>query len=181
MAVPEPTHWEDGDWRTKPRLSERDFELDYQRLVGSGCSTAAYRGYSALTDRRYQPQPTEEPPPEWHAQVAEPWWQAMRTRAEQDQLPVSCLLWQDPLLWSVGVKESYAAAELLRPDGSRYGFHRSDSRYSGSSRPTGARGLLPHAAASASAEEAHAGAAGRQLPDGRRRGEKGRTTHPIGG
>lgn len=40
--MPERIDWQDSDWRTKPPLRERDFELDYQRLVGSGFSSPAY-------------------------------------------------------------------------------------------------------------------------------------------
>jgi len=55
----------------------------------------------------------------WRDEIAEPFFVEMRRRADRYGLPVRCWVGHDP---QSGDQDAIAFAELLRPDGDRYGF-----------------------------------------------------------
>lgn len=56
----------------------------------------------------------------WLREEAEPWWQAMRERAERDGVRIDCFQITDTLYEMVGIEPLVPAARLLSPSGVPY-------------------------------------------------------------
>ena len=81
-------------------------ENDYARLIRDG-----FAGEQQMVRAREDAEVAR-----WKAEVAEPWWQAMRKRAEKDGLRIKCDDGWDAALLDYPI----AFAELLSPEGRAY-------------------------------------------------------------
>lgn len=57
----------------------------------------------------------------WRSEVAEPWWGAMRERAERDGLRIDCFVGSEGTIDAIPIDHHLAAAALLSPTGTWYG------------------------------------------------------------
>jgi hypothetical protein len=94
-------------------MPDLPLEMDYARLIHLGINNSP-RSLERLGDL-----PVAELA-RWQAEEAEPWWQAIRERADADGLRVECYVEQDGYLNSTGFETRIAFARLLSPDGHRY-------------------------------------------------------------
>jgi hypothetical protein len=95
------------------RALDRILDADYARLIHVGVSSSVHnlQGYESIL---------EDVVAHWSANVAEPWWQAMRVRAARDGLRIDCFVGGDSTLASMGISRKIAAAFLLGPGGELY-------------------------------------------------------------
>ncbi len=112
-----------------------DYESSYAVLLQAGFTNGPFLD-------RY----TSEELATWRREVAEPWLEAMRKRAEADGLLVRLGIFVDPMFWSVGVGLLTARVGIIRPDGRPYDPGWKDPLPpSERSSATGNRHLRPHA------------------------------------
>jgi hypothetical protein len=91
---------------TISEMSERAYEADYARLIHDGFVAEQQTIFAD----------DEAAIARWKAEVAEPWWQALRERAEEDGLHIKCDHgWEAALL-----DYPMAVAQLLSPSGRAY-------------------------------------------------------------
>jgi hypothetical protein len=93
-------------------ISERGYEDDYAALIHFGAWD------NSGTTTLFIPHGDERA--RWKAELAEPWFQAMRERARRDGLRIECFVGHD----NAGLGSISAAARLANPDGTAYDWRK---------------------------------------------------------